>query len=289
MRQGQPVDVTVDSFPGRVFKGTVSFIAQEAQFTPRNVQTKDERATTVFAVRVELPNVSGFSVCNKLRRNDDTRYIPLVMYASDVSSDVFDQHRNLKTHADDYLKLPFGQEELLASVGGLMSLPEPGAVPPPSAPAERLEVEVEAAKPPSESARLEMAEFEQEFAEMEDAPAKADADIADEMEMAFDGLLDEPAPETTTPAPAPAATKPPSKPVAAGPATFTPTTRSTSSAGMATSIRGDSASTISNRSSAASTCRLPSTKPSPVRDSSTARPCSGMEPVARPPLSAARR
>lgn len=56
VRQGQPVDVTVDSFPGRVFKGTVSFIAQEAQFTPRNVQTKDERATTVFAVRVELPN-----------------------------------------------------------------------------------------------------------------------------------------------------------------------------------------------------------------------------------------
>ena len=56
VRQGQRVDVTVDSFAGRVFKGTVTFIAQEAQFTPRNVQTKDERTTTVFAVRVELPN-----------------------------------------------------------------------------------------------------------------------------------------------------------------------------------------------------------------------------------------
>jgi multidrug resistance efflux pump len=56
VRQGQRVEVSVDSFPGRVFKGTVSFIAQEAQFTPRNVQTKDERATTVFAVRVDLPN-----------------------------------------------------------------------------------------------------------------------------------------------------------------------------------------------------------------------------------------
>jgi HlyD family secretion protein len=56
VRQGQPVDVAIDSFPGRVFKGTVTFIAQEAQFTPRNVQTKDERATTVFAVRVELAN-----------------------------------------------------------------------------------------------------------------------------------------------------------------------------------------------------------------------------------------
>jgi HlyD family secretion protein len=56
VRQGQQVDVSVDSFPGRVFKGTVTFISQEAQFTPRNVQTKDERTTTVFAVRVDLAN-----------------------------------------------------------------------------------------------------------------------------------------------------------------------------------------------------------------------------------------
>jgi multidrug resistance efflux pump len=56
VRQGQQVDVTVDSFPGRTFKGAVSFISQEAQFTPRNVQTQDERTTTVFAVRVELAN-----------------------------------------------------------------------------------------------------------------------------------------------------------------------------------------------------------------------------------------
>jgi multidrug resistance efflux pump len=56
VRQGQAVDVTVDSFPGRVFSGHVSFIASEAQFTPRNVQTQAERVTTVFAVRVELPN-----------------------------------------------------------------------------------------------------------------------------------------------------------------------------------------------------------------------------------------
>ena len=56
VRQGQHVNVTVDSFPGKQFQGQVTFIAQEAQFTPRNVQTKDERTTTVFAVRVELAN-----------------------------------------------------------------------------------------------------------------------------------------------------------------------------------------------------------------------------------------
>jgi multidrug resistance efflux pump len=56
VRLGQAAEVTVDSFPGRVFQGTVTFIAQRAEFTPRNVQTRDERATTVFAVRIELPN-----------------------------------------------------------------------------------------------------------------------------------------------------------------------------------------------------------------------------------------
>ena len=53
---GQVVEVTVDSYPGRVFTGTVSFIAQEAEFTPKNVQTEKERVNMVFAVRVRLPN-----------------------------------------------------------------------------------------------------------------------------------------------------------------------------------------------------------------------------------------
>jgi multidrug resistance efflux pump len=56
IRQGQQVEVSVDSYPNKIFNGTISFIAQEAQFTPRNVQTQAERVTTVFAVRVDLPN-----------------------------------------------------------------------------------------------------------------------------------------------------------------------------------------------------------------------------------------
>lgn len=56
VRLGMPVKVTVDGFPDRTFDGTVSFIAQQAEFTPRNVQTQQERITTVFAVRVDLPN-----------------------------------------------------------------------------------------------------------------------------------------------------------------------------------------------------------------------------------------
>lgn len=51
-----PVTITVDSFPGETFQGTVTFISPRAEFTPRNVQTQSERAKTVFAVKVQIPN-----------------------------------------------------------------------------------------------------------------------------------------------------------------------------------------------------------------------------------------
>jgi len=53
---GQKVTVEVDSFPGKGYQGEVVYISSKAEFTPRNIQTKDERATTVFAIKVRLPN-----------------------------------------------------------------------------------------------------------------------------------------------------------------------------------------------------------------------------------------
>ncbi|OLD48575.1 MAG: hypothetical protein AUI83_12855, partial [Armatimonadetes bacterium 13_1_40CM_3_65_7] len=53
---GQPVDVRVDAFRGRVFHGTVMEISDHAEFTPGNVQTREERVKLVFAVKVQLSN-----------------------------------------------------------------------------------------------------------------------------------------------------------------------------------------------------------------------------------------
>ena len=52
---GQEVNVTVDAYAGE-FRGTVSHIASEAEFTPRNVQTQQERVHMVFAVKIRLEN-----------------------------------------------------------------------------------------------------------------------------------------------------------------------------------------------------------------------------------------
>ncbi len=56
---GQPVVVKVDSFPTETFTAKVTRIADQAEFTPRNVQTAEGRATTVFAVKLAVDNAGG--------------------------------------------------------------------------------------------------------------------------------------------------------------------------------------------------------------------------------------
>jgi len=51
---GQKLRVTVDAFPGKTFNGTVSFVSRNAEFTPSNVQTPEERSKQVFRIRVTL-------------------------------------------------------------------------------------------------------------------------------------------------------------------------------------------------------------------------------------------
>jgi HlyD family secretion protein len=52
----QPVEVTTDSYPGKVYRGKVIFINSEAEFTPKNVQTQEERVKLVFAVKIAVEN-----------------------------------------------------------------------------------------------------------------------------------------------------------------------------------------------------------------------------------------
>lgn len=53
---GQRVRVTADTYPGRAYEGRVTFVAPQAEFTPKNVQTREERVKLVYRIKVELPN-----------------------------------------------------------------------------------------------------------------------------------------------------------------------------------------------------------------------------------------
>lgn len=56
---GQSVSVSVDTFPNETFAGTVNFINEQAEFTPKNVQTQEERVNLVYAIKITLPNPDG--------------------------------------------------------------------------------------------------------------------------------------------------------------------------------------------------------------------------------------
>lgn len=56
IKLGQRATVTSDTWKGRSYQGTVSFIASEAEFTPRNVQTEAERVKLVYRIKITIAN-----------------------------------------------------------------------------------------------------------------------------------------------------------------------------------------------------------------------------------------
>jgi HlyD family secretion protein len=56
VKPGQSVDIKVDTFPNKKYRGTVSFISPEGEFTPKIIQTQKERVKLVYLVKVLIPN-----------------------------------------------------------------------------------------------------------------------------------------------------------------------------------------------------------------------------------------
>lgn len=60
VKLGDKADVTVDGLSNKTFAGTVTYISPEAEFTPKDIQTKDDRVKLVFGVKIEIPNAQGY-------------------------------------------------------------------------------------------------------------------------------------------------------------------------------------------------------------------------------------
>jgi HlyD family secretion protein len=58
VKLGQHADVTTDTYPGKKYKGEVSFISSEAEFTPKTIQTTEERVKLVYRIKVRVDNTS---------------------------------------------------------------------------------------------------------------------------------------------------------------------------------------------------------------------------------------
>jgi CheY-like chemotaxis protein len=67
----------------------------------------------LILLSIELPRMNGFSVCNKLKKDPALKDVPLIIMSSDSSEETFDQHRKLRTRAEDYVRKPIAFGELL--------------------------------------------------------------------------------------------------------------------------------------------------------------------------------
>lgn len=56
LRWGQAVEVRADTYPGKTYRGRVSVIAEDAEFTPKSVQTEKERVTLVYRIKIDVEN-----------------------------------------------------------------------------------------------------------------------------------------------------------------------------------------------------------------------------------------
>jgi HlyD family secretion protein len=57
VKLGTKAKVTTDSYRGKIYEGRVSFIASEAEFTPKQIQTEEERVKLVYRIKIDLDNV----------------------------------------------------------------------------------------------------------------------------------------------------------------------------------------------------------------------------------------
>jgi CheY-like chemotaxis protein len=77
---------------------------------------------------VELPGMSGYLVCQKLRKDDALKAIPLVLTSAEATADTFEKHRALKVRADEYLLKPYDSSALVDKLGALVGLPDGASV-----------------------------------------------------------------------------------------------------------------------------------------------------------------
>jgi HlyD family secretion protein len=73
---GQPARIVSDTWPDRDYDGGVTFIASEAEFTPANVQTEEERVKLVYAVKVAVTGDPAIDL--KVGTPADVRLLPPV-------------------------------------------------------------------------------------------------------------------------------------------------------------------------------------------------------------------
>jgi CheY-like chemotaxis protein len=172
----------------------------EVRVTPDGKEGLDlarDWAPQAIVLCVELPGMSGYLVCQKLKKDDALKAIPLVLTSAEATEETFEKHRTLKARADDYLLKPYVPAALLEKLEPLVGLPEGAPAAEEAGPEEELvsleeEIGLEASAEGSPDQEVPGLDLES----LPDEPA-ADAAVVDDdlklLDEAFDGLSEPPA------------------------------------------------------------------------------------------------
>ncbi len=76
----------------------------------------------LILLTIELPQVNGFLVCKKLKKSPETASIPIIILSSEATEEIFEQHRKLRTRAEDYLRKPLDLDTLIEHVRAIVPL-----------------------------------------------------------------------------------------------------------------------------------------------------------------------
>jgi CheY-like chemotaxis protein len=151
------------------------------------LQIAATRKPDLILLTIELPRMNGFSVCNKLKRDPNLQDVPLIILSSDSTEETFEQHRRLRTRAEEYLHKPVTVDHLLPVMRRLVpgfaavASRAPSAAPEPLADDDLLidEAEIMSARPVPDR--------------------QVDGDVDSFTEQAFDALIERPAPSARPP------------------------------------------------------------------------------------------
>src|SRR5258706_12098498 len=76
----------------------------------------------LILLSIELRRMNGFSVCNKLKKDPALKDVPLIIMSSESSEETFEQHRKLRTRAEDYVHKPIAFGELLQHIQAFVEI-----------------------------------------------------------------------------------------------------------------------------------------------------------------------
>src|SRR5688572_11438594 len=86
------------------------------------LQTAAQQKPDLILLAIELARMNGFSVCNKLKRDPSLKNVPLIIMSTESTDETFEQHKRLRTRADDYVHKPIGFGTLLSHIQAFVKL-----------------------------------------------------------------------------------------------------------------------------------------------------------------------